>query len=294
MAITPSLQHLHLKSFREISRLLTVVENELEGADDILVNLKIQDIPVVGITGPPGVGKSTLIARLIDALSQEDKKVAVLAVDPTSPFTSGSLLGDRIRMQNYSAKPGVYIRSVASRGELGGLAAKIVEMTDVLKSSGFDYILIETVGVGQSEIEIAGLADTTLVVLVPESGDEIQSIKAGIMEIGDAFIVNKADRDGADKFAENLKRINYMRNISVFKTVATTAEGITEILAYIKDHQPSPTNKMSLLAKKAWRLIQQKRMADIDINNLQQEITEAVEKPAFNLYRFAYSKVTNS
>jgi LAO/AO transport system kinase len=173
---------------KALARLLTIVENNLAGADDILKALKIKEVPVVGITGPPGAGKSTLVNSVLNELSK-NHKTAILAIDPTSPFNMGSLLGDRIRMTDQFNNKNVFIRSLATRGSLGGLSAKTIEMVDVLKSADFDYIFIETVGVGQSEIEIAGLADLTVVVLVPEAGDEIQSIKSGLMEIADIFVV---------------------------------------------------------------------------------------------------------
>ena len=283
-----------LKIFRNLSRELTVVENDLDGAQMLLENLKLNDIPVIGITGPPGAGKSTLVSNLLNELSEDKKSVAVLAVDPTSPFTSGSLLGDRVRMQNCYTNPETYIRSVATRGALGGLSGKIIEMTDILRSYPFDYILIETVGVGQSEVEIAELADITFVVLVPESGDEIQSIKAGIMEIADAFIVNKADREGAEKFVRNLHAVTHINSPPIFKTVATKSEGIADIISFIKGYQPDSKSKISLLAKKAWELIKNKRMAAFSKTELQVEIGKAQLDPNFNIYRFAESKVRNS
>ena len=168
----------------------------------------------------------------------------------------------------------MYIRSLATRGSLGGLSAKTIEMTDVLRAAGFDYIFVETVGVGQSEVEIAGLADITLVVLVPESGDEIQNIKSGLMEIADAFIVNKADREGADTFANNLKKLS--AKTPVFKTVASQADGVTAIADFIISAKHQKHNrKQLLLADKAYKLIQQNRMAGIDKKKLQQDIAEA-------------------
>jgi LAO/AO transport system kinase len=192
-------------NFRILARALTLVENDIEPAAELLKSLKIrQNMPVIGITGPPGAGKSTLVNAIANQLVLNGKKIAILAVDPTSPFNFGSLLGDRIRMAQQFNNPNVYIRSIATRGALGGVSVKTLEMLDVLRASVFDLIIIETVGVGQSELEIAGLADLTAVVLVPESGDEIQNIKSGLMEIAQAFIVNKADRDGASTFANNL------------------------------------------------------------------------------------------
>jgi LAO/AO transport system kinase len=281
------------KSFREISRTLTLVENDLPGAQEILVNLLSENIPLIGITGPPGAGKSTIVKCLIDGFLKENARIAVLAVDPTSPFNFGSLLGDRIRMQTYSTHPDVYIRSIATRGSLGGLSGKVIEMTDVLKASGFDYIIVETVGVGQSEVEIASLADITLLVLVPESGDEIQSIKSGIMEIADGFIINKSDREGADKFAENLRRTSGRKAV-VFKTIATKNEGIEEVIDFIKKFQQPSKDKSFLLAQKAWKLIQEKRMANINSKLLQQEIAEEANKPGFNLYKYVESKAKHS
>jgi LAO/AO transport system kinase len=247
--------------------------------------------PIIGITGPPGAGKSTLVNSLISGLLNAGNKIAVLAIDPTSPFNFGSLLGDRIRMAPHFNHPDVFIRSLATRGSLGGLSAKAIEMTDLLRAAGFDYILVETVGVGQSEIEIAGLADITLLVLVPESGDEIQNIKSGLMEIADAFIVNKSDRADADLFVNNLKKIqNKESSLPVFKTVASKNEGIDKVIDFIYSRsQVKNSRKELLLAEKAYQLIQQKRMADINKKKLQQDIAKALNNPGFNLYEFITS-----
>ncbi|MES2807182.1 MAG: methylmalonyl Co-A mutase-associated GTPase MeaB [Bacteroidota bacterium] len=282
--------------FKSVARALTVVENDLPGADNLLKSLSFENhTRIIGITGPPGAGKSTLVNSLITQLIIGGKKVAILAIDPTSPFNFGSLLGDRIRMSSHFNNPDVFIRSLATRGSLGGLSAKTIEMADVLRAAGFDYVLIETVGVGQSEIEIAGLADITFVVLVPESGDEVQNIKSGLMEIADAFIINKADRDDADLFANNLKKIIHQKEgieTPVFKTTATTGAGINEISDFIatakniKNHR-----KEFLLAEKAYRLIQQKRMAGIDKKKLQEDIAASLNDDGFNLYEFVSSRV---
>jgi LAO/AO transport system kinase len=278
-------------NFRSVARALTIVENDLTGADELLKNLSFtKNTPIIGITGPPGAGKSTLVNSLIDLLLKDGSKIAVLAIDPTSPFNFGSLLGDRIRMAPHFNHPDVFIRSLATRGSLGGLSAKTIEMADVLRASGFDYVLIETVGVGQSEIEITGLADTTLVILVPEGGDEIQHIKSGLMEIADAFIINKADRADADVFANNLKKIigqKMGKHPPVFKTIASQADGVNEVAEFIKLAANTKNERRELLmTEKAYKLIQQKLTQHIDKKKLQQNVAEALNQKGFNLYSF--------
>lgn len=289
--ITQYLSEIKKGDYLALARVLTWVENDLPGTEELLGKLEInQQVPVIGITGPPGAGKSTLLNALIEKLSAAHKSIAVIAVDPTSPFNLGSLLGDRVRMAGHFNKPNVFIRSVASRGSVGGLSARIIEMTDVLKAAAFDYIFVETVGVGQSEIEIAGLADLTLVVLVPEAGDEIQHIKSGLMEIGDAFIVNKSDREGADTFANQLKKTLHQRPhaVPVFNTVAEQHQGIDDLMAWI--NQPKSLGKndrqLFLFTEKAFKLIQNYRMKDISRKDLQQHIAESYLQPDFNLYQF--------
>lgn len=278
------------ENFNALARLLTVVENDLEGTDVLLKSLHIDyTVPVIGITGPPGAGKSTLVNAMIENLSREGKRVAIIAVDPTSPFNLGSLLGDRVRMSAHFNKPNVYIRSVATRGSVGGLSAKIIEMVDVLRAANFDYVIVETVGVGQSEIEIAGLADLTIVVLVPEAGDEIQHIKSGLMEIGDAFVVNKSDREGADTFANNLKKMVHDRpyRIPVLKTVADKNIGVEELLDWVKNVVFTENKRrLFLYTEKAYKLIQNDRMKDLEKKALELEIAKVYNNEGFNLYRF--------
>ncbi len=280
---------------RALARAITLVENDLEGADTILNALDPQTFaPLVGITGPPGAGKSTLINSLINKLSSEGKKVAILAVDPTSPFNFGSLLGDRLRMAEHFTNPLVFIRSLATRGSLGGLSAKSVEISDLVRACDFDLVIVETVGVGQSEVEIAGLADTTIVVLVPEGGDDVQAIKSGIMEIADIFVVNKSDRPGAAGFARNLNDLLHERpdsgwSIPVIKTAATQESGIDELLKAISQHRETGlSNKRRLLlyTEKAFTLIRNARMRDLQRIDLQQAIEAAMKQNQFQLYQF--------
>ena len=287
-----------LSATKGLARAITIVENgDSTSADyrDILSNLVIPDnIPVIGVTGPPGAGKSTLVNELIAALAAKSKRIGVIAVDPTSPFNFGSLLGDRIRMGEHFSNPNIFIRSLATRGSLGGLSAKTIEITDLMKAAGFDYIFIETVGVGQSEVEISGLADTTIVVLVPEGGDEIQAMKSGIMEIADIFVVNKSDRPGANEFISNLHKLIKQKNahalwkIPVIAAVATEKKGTEEIIEAILKHNATekPEKKSLLLADKAYHLIQNKRMQDVNKKALAEEIKEQMKKGGFNLYRF--------
>jgi LAO/AO transport system kinase len=204
-----------------LARAISVVENGRPGFEQLLaeVHRSIGKARRIGITGPPGAGKSTLLERLVTAYRTAGLKVAVVAVDPTSPFTGGALLGDRIRMESVALDQGVYIRSMATRSSLGGLATTTREVCDLLDAAGFDRILVETVGVGQSELDVARMADTTLLVLVPESGDGIQTLKSGIMEIADVFVVNKADRSGADKLRQEIEVTLGIRRGNAFRNM---------------------------------------------------------------------------
>jgi LAO/AO transport system kinase len=278
-------------NYKVLARALTLVENNIEPADSILRDLDSRvEVPVLGITGPPGAGKSTLVNAITNYFATEGKRIAILAIDPTSPFNFGSLLGDRIRMASQFNNPNVFIRSLATRGALGGISAKTIEMVDVLKASNFDLIIVETVGVGQSEVEIAGLADKTVVVLVPESGDEVQNIKSGLMEIADCFVINKADREGADTFANNLKKIVHqsVKTISILKTVADKNIGVDELCKWvIKPQVFDDSRKAFLFAEKAWKLIQYQKMQHIDKKRLREKVQAALKQDDFNIYRFA-------
>jgi LAO/AO transport system kinase len=280
---------------KSLARCISLIENEVEGYENFLQTLPPSATPVIGLTGPPGAGKSTLTDRLIGLLVKEGKKVAVLCIDPSSPFNLGALLGDRIRMSNWYNHPNIFIRSLATRGSLGGLHPKILEITDTCKAAGFDYVIVETVGVGQSEIEIAGLADVTVVVLVPEAGDEVQTMKAGLMEIADIFAVNKADRPEADLFVRNLRLMlapafaTNTQEIPVVKTIATEQNGADELLHQIQvllKQQHTNNRKSWLLAEKAYFLIQQQRMKDVLKKEMKKSIEEEMKKGDFNLYRF--------
>ena len=278
---------------KTLARCISLIENEAQGYENLLEQLPFSNTPVIGITGPPGAGKSTLVDALIALLIADEKKIAVLCVDPSSPFNLGALLGDRIRMSEWYNNANVFIRSLATRGSLGGLHPKIIEISDLLKAAPFDYIIVETVGVGQSEVEIAGLADVTVVVVVPEAGDEVQTMKAGLMEIADVFVVNKADRPDADTFVKNLRLMlapsfsNKTIPVPVLKTSASQKKGIDELLDVIisiKNKMPNNKQHLWLLAEKAFQLIEQKRMKDVSKEELKNKIV--TEGNTFNLYKF--------
>jgi LAO/AO transport system kinase len=232
---------------RAVARLISLVEDGSPQLRAVAAELAPDTgrAHVVGLTGPPGVGKSTTTAALVGAYRARGMRVAVLAVDPSSPFTGGALLGDRVRMQHHATDPGVFIRSMASRGHLGGLAAAAPQAMRVLDAAGFDVILVETVGVGQSEVEIAGLADSVLVLLAPGMGDGVQAAKAGILEIGDLYVVNKADRDGADTTAREVRAMLTLGappgpgewRPPVLKLTASRGEGLDELLDEIDKHR---------------------------------------------------------
>ncbi|MBS1919897.1 MAG: methylmalonyl Co-A mutase-associated GTPase MeaB [Bacteroidetes bacterium] len=280
---------------KTLARCISLVENEQPGYELLLQNISASGAKIIGITGPPGAGKSTLTDALIGFMIHEGKKVAVVCVDPSSPFNHGAVLGDRIRMSEWYTHPDVFIRSLATRGSMGGLHPKIIEITDLLKAFGFDHIIIETVGVGQSEVEISGLADVTVVVMVPEAGDEVQTMKAGLMEIADIFVVNKSDRPDADLFVKNLRLMlapafrTHYNEVPVIKTIATEKETVKELYGSISHElQKAHTadKKFVLLAEKAYWLIQAKRMKDVNREQLKKEIEQLSLQNNFNLYKF--------
>jgi LAO/AO transport system kinase len=248
---------------RALSRAISIVEDGAAGAAELLVACRSFPSRAlrIGVTGPPGAGKSTLVDCLVRSFREQGKTVGVLAVDPSSPYTGGALLGDRIRMQGYAGDQGVYFRSMATRGATGGLTAAAAAVCEVMEASGRQIVLIETVGAGQAEIEIASLADVTMLVLVPGMGDEVQSLKAGIMEIADIFVVNKADQDGADRAEREIVAMQALgkqrprQGIEVWlppvvRTVATTGEGVDKLIAQIERFVAAgPPSRRSAVAK---------------------------------------------
>lgn len=230
---------------RALARAISTVENRTPGWSDLLKNLfgNSGKARVIGLTGAPGAGKSTLVDQLARLYRKQDRTVGIIAVDPTSPYTGGAILGDRIRMQDHFADPGIYIRSMATRGSLGGLARTTADVTTVLDAAGRDLILIETVGVGQDEVDIVRLADITVVILVPGMGDDVQTIKAGIMEIADIFVINKSDREGAERVEREIRALQTLAarqdgwTPPIVKTVATDATGVQELAKAIAGYE---------------------------------------------------------
>jgi LAO/AO transport system kinase len=246
---------------RAVARLISLVEDASPRLREVaaLLTPHTGNAQIVGITGAPGVGKSTSTSALVSAYRAAGKRIGVLAVDPSSPFSGGALLGDRVRMQDHATDSQVYIRSMATRGHLGGLAWAAPQALRVLDAAGSDVVLLETVGVGQSEVEVAGLADTTVVLLAPGMGDGIQAAKAGILEIGDVYVVNKADRDGAHQVVRELRTMLSLGSQDgpwrppIVTTVASTGEGIADVMAAIDRHREMLDNTGELAARRAAR-----------------------------------------
>ncbi len=262
-----------MQNKRKLAKTISKIENEHSDYETILKNAWKKNIGSayrIGITGPPGAGKSTLVNQLALQLSEQNLKIAIVSVDPSSPFSGGAILGDRIRMRELALKPNIFIRSLATRGSLGGLSIKTQDICDVIDSFGYDIILIETVGIGQIELDIVDASDITVVVLVPESGDDIQSMKSGLMEIGDIFVINKADRDGANSLAINVSSMLQLKqqfkkiknyNIPVIKTIATKNENIDLLLEQVLKYKTILKNNNN------WYLARKKRVEN-KINEL--------------------------
>jgi LAO/AO transport system kinase len=251
------IDHLRSGDVRALARAISIVENRAPGWSELLKTLFPHSgkARVLGLTGPPGAGKSTLVDQLARFYRKQNRSVGIIAVDPTSPYTGGAILGDRIRMQEHFSDPGIYIRSMATRGSLGGLARTTADVTTVLDASGRDLIMIETVGVGQDEVDIVRLADVTILILVPGMGDDVQTIKAGIMEIADIFVINKSDRDGAENVEREIRSLQSLATRHdgwtppIVKTVASQGVGIEELAGAIADYESHLQEKNLALNK---------------------------------------------
>jgi LAO/AO transport system kinase len=292
---------------RAVARLISLVEDAHPALREVMAALAPHtgSAYVIGLTGSPGVGKSTSTSALVQAFRARGLRVGVLAVDPSSPFSGGALLGDRVRMQDHALDPGVYIRSMASRGHLGGLSWATPQALRVLDAAGCDIVLVETVGVGQSEVEIAGLADTTIVLLAPGMGDGIQAAKAGILEVGDLFVVNKADRDGADTTVREIRHMISLAEArkpgdwrpSVTKTVASSGDGVDELMTAIDKHHEWLTTTGTLRTRRIRRAAEEieaialarlrERMGDLRHGSALDDLAASVVDGTSDPYRAA-------
>lgn len=274
---------------RTIARAITIVETSNEESAELLKQIydRVGNAYRIGITGPPGAGKSTITNQITKLYRRQNKTVGIIAVDPTSPFTGGALLGDRVRMSDIGQDAGVFIRSMATRGSLGGLSKKAIDAADVFDAAGYDIVIFETVGVGQSELDIAHAADTTIVVLVPESGDAVQAMKAGLMEIADFFVVNKSDRPAAQQAVTALKTILMMRDHdenswmpNIIKSVALNDIGITEIADEIERHKEYLLNSNTFYTRREERA--RARIKDIVEGIIRDKLWQEVGENSLN------------
>jgi LAO/AO transport system kinase len=297
MSTLPIVDRLRSGDRRALARVVSLIENHAEEARQILAQLHTYGghAHVVGLTGSPGAGKSTLVMQLARELRRRDQRIGIVAVDPSSPFSGGAILGDRIRMQELSGDPNVFIRSMASRGSLGGLARATRDVVRALDAAGFDTVMIETVGAGQAEVEIVRAAETVIVVTVPGMGDDIQAIKAGILEIADIFVVNKADRPGADQTAAELRMLLSLDEqrkerawrVPIIKTCATTGDGVGLLADKLAEHRSSllETGQLASRTERQARseilaLLQQALLDKIDASIRQQDWDQLIDEVA--------------